>query len=394
MKSEQPDDLCPRPDELPQEFTRPLATPIWLSSVYQCRDPDQADALLSGNSPGYVYSRDGHPNADLLAERCAALHGADRAIIASAGMGALAVAILSQLRHGDHVVVSDQLYGKSLSLLTQEAARLGIDSTSVNTSDLQATAAAFRSQTKLLVVETITNPLLRVSDIAGLAALAHAHEAKLLVDNTFATPVVCRPLALGADLVMESLTKFMNGHGDVVLGMLCGKAEHWDRVPSVASTFGLTAAPFECWLASRGLGTLHLRMERAMANAMRAAEFLYDRWQHRRIEAVYYPGLAGHPDHPLAVRQFGKSFGPMVTFTLKGGRDEATRFIQAAEKIPFCPSLGELCTTLSHPESTSHRGLSPEKRAALGITGGTIRLSVGTESAEYILDALRTALDG
>jgi cystathionine beta-lyase/cystathionine gamma-synthase len=297
------------------------------------------------------------------------------------------------LKQGDHVIASDQLYGRSLTLLTKESARLGIENSVVNTNDPAATAAAFRPTTKMLVVETITNPLLRVSDIAGLAAMAHAHDAKLLVDNTFASPVICRPLTLGADLVMESLSKFMNGHGDVVLGMLCGQAEHWGRVPSVASTFGITAAPFECWLAGRGLGTLHLRMERASDNALRVADFLYDLWQHRRIEAVYYPGLTGHPDHAIAVRQFSRQFGPMVTFTLPGGREAATRFIKAAENIPFCPSLGELCTTLSHPESTSHRGLSAEQRTSLGITGGTIRLSIGTESPEFILDALKQAMD-
>ena len=389
-----PDDLCPRPDELPELPTRPLATPIWLSSVYECHTPEEANELLGSQTGGYVYSRDRHPNADLLAERCRELHGAEKAVITATGMGAIALTVLSQLQAGDHVVVSDQLYGRSLLLLTSETARLGITHTRVNTCDMAATAAAIRPNTNLLVVETITNPLLRVSDIAGLAALAHAHGAKLLVDNTFASPAICRPLEFGADLVMESLTKFMNGHSDGVMGLLCGKAELWSRVPVALSTWGLIAAPFECWLAARGLGTLHLRMERAAENAAQVAAMLEDRWRHRELEAVHYPGLTGHPDHALSVRQFGRRFGAMVTFTLPGGIAAAKKFIAAAKRIPFCPSLGELCTTLSHPESTSHRGLTPEQRAGLGMTGGTIRLSVGTESADFVLDAVREGLAG
>ncbi|HZZ72741.1 MAG TPA: aminotransferase class I/II-fold pyridoxal phosphate-dependent enzyme [Pirellulales bacterium] len=388
------DDLCPRPDVLPSQPTAPLATPIWLSSVYQCADPQQADAMLARQTPGYVYSRDGHPNGDLLAERCRELHRAERAIVTSTGMSALALAILSQLKAGDHVIVSDQLYGRTLTLFTAECARFGIVHARANTSDLNATAAAFRPNTKLLVVETITNPLLRVSDLAGLANITHEHGAKLFVDNTFASPAVCRPFDFGADLVMESLTKIMNGHSDAVLGLLCGKAELWERVPSALSSWGLTAAPFECWLAARGLATLHLRMERAAANAQQAAERLATQIAGGPLEAVHYPGLPAHPDHRLAQRQFGSRSGAMVTFTLRGGTSAAERFIAAARSIPFCPSLGELCTTLSHPESTSHRSLTAAQRAELGIFGGTIRLSIGTESPEFVVASIEQGLAG
>jgi cystathionine beta-lyase/cystathionine gamma-synthase len=391
-----PDDLCPRSLPLPPQPTRPHAPPIFPASVWECASPHQADALLAGDTAGYVYQRDGHPNADLLAEKCRQLHGAQRAIITASGMGALSAALLSQLQSGDHAVLSSRLYGKSAVLFCSEAARLGIGTSIVDVSDLKAVAAALTPQTKLLLVETIANPLLQVANIQELATLAHRHHCRLLVDNTFASPIVCRPLELGADLVMESLTKTLNGHSDVVLGMLCGRAEMWTRVPIVVSAWGLAAAPFECWLAYRGLSTAHLRIERACRNALAAAEFLRTR---REVEAVYYPGLRASPDHALASRQFACGedgqplFGSVVSFTLRGGRPAADAFIAAARHIPFCPSLGELSTTLSHPETTSHRGMTAQEWEALGISGGTIRLSVGTESRDFICQALAAGLE-
>lgn len=385
-----PEDLCPRPDRLPPQPTEPLVPPIYPAAVYRCSDPRQASDLLAGQQPGYVYSRDGHPNADLLAEKCRELHGAEKACVTATGMGALAAALLALLQAGDHVVVSNQLYGRSLLLFTSEAARLSISSSVVDACDPAAVAAAFTNRTKLVIVETITNPTLSVPDIAALAKLAHERGALLMVDNTFAGPVVCRPLALGAHLVMESLTKSMNGHSDVNLGLLCGRANIWDRLPLVLSAWGLASSPFDCWLAARGLSTFALRSERACQNALQVARHLA---LEPAIQAVYYPGLEQHAQHALARRQFGERFGSMVTFTLAGGTPTAAQFIRAvAEHIPFSPSLGDISTTLSHPESTSHRGLMPEAREALGIFGGTIRLSVGIESAATILSWLAAGL--
>jgi cystathionine beta-lyase/cystathionine gamma-synthase len=388
---ENPDDLCPRPQRLPKLATEPHAPPIYLSSVYECRDPDQADALLSGREAGYVYARDGHPNAVMLAEKCRQLHGTQQAAIAGSGMAALAAIVLSQLAPGDHVVVSNQLYGRTHTLLAGEAARLGMTSSLVDICDLGGVQNAITPRSKLIVAETISNPLLRVADLTALAKLAHRHGAALLADNTLAGPAVCRPHELGADWVMESITKTMNGHSDVVLGLLCGPSDRWQRVPLVLSTWGLAAAPFDCWLAMRGLATLALRMERACANALAVARSLI---RSKAVEAVYYPGLAEHPDHDLARRQFGDRFGSIVTFTLGGGRAAARAFMGAAERIAFCPSLGELSTTLSHPESTSHRALASEARAALGITGGTIRLSLGIESTAAVVEAVNQGLSG
>jgi cystathionine beta-lyase/cystathionine gamma-synthase len=387
---EKPDDICPRPHELPQPAPEPLAMPIYMSSVYRCQDPAQAEALLSGTLPGYAYSRDGHPNADQLAARCCELHGAEKAAITASGMGAMALALLSQMSSGDHLVVSNQLYGRSQLLLTVEAARLGLVPTLVDACSPPAVEAALTPRTKLVVVETITNPLLRVSNIEALAAAAHRVGAVLLVDNTLAGPIVCRPLEHGADLVLESLTKSMNGHSDVLLGLLCGKASRWERVPNVLSTFGLTSSPLDCWLTSRGLETLALRMTRACNNALAVANHLATATG--PIATVHYPGLPDHPDHALARRQFQGGFGSLVTFTLKGGLKAAEAFIAAAKHIPFCPSLGETCTTLTHPASTSHRALKPAERQALGIHDGTIRLSVGIEAAESICAWLDEAL--
>jgi cystathionine beta-lyase/cystathionine gamma-synthase len=386
-----PEDLCPRPLPLPPLATTPHAPPIWLASVWACESPQQADEMLAGKLPGYVYQRDGHPNAYLLAEKCRQLHGAERAAIAASGMGALAAALLSQLKAGDHCVAGSRAYGKTHVLFGAEASRLGIEMTRVDTCDLKATAGAFKPNTKLLLAETIANPLLEVADIAALAEIAHARRAVLLIDNTFASPILCRPLALGADLVMESLTKTMNGHSDVILGLLCGHEAVFERVSTVIPAWGLSSSPFDCWLAERGLATAHLRIERACENALAAAEFLQTQKKH--VDRVHYPGLPAHPQHALAKQQFGSRFGTIVTFNLAGGRPAADVFIAAAKEIPFCPSLGELSTTLSHPETTSHRGMTTDQRDALGITGGTIRLSVGTESAEFIQAALREGLE-
>ncbi|HRF02108.1 MAG TPA: aminotransferase class I/II-fold pyridoxal phosphate-dependent enzyme [Pirellulaceae bacterium] len=385
--------------------TAPSTPPIVPTAVWRCSDPDQADAMLGGTTPGYVYQRDGHPNADWLADQGRLLHRAERCAITSSGMAALASIVLGLLRSGDRIVVSDQLYGRSTLLLTDEATRWGIASEAVDPTDLEATGRALERGAKLLVVETIANPRLRVAPLDALADLAHRAGALLVVDNTFATPLLCRPLDWGADLVYESVSKLMNGHGDLMLGLVAGANAHFARLTRAISTWGLASGPFDCWLAQRGLGTLGLRLERACRTAMRIA-----RWStgSAAIASVDYPGLPDHPDHRLAERLFAgrpdadssfgqggdePAFGHVVTVHLRGGRRAAERLIRRLPEIPFCPSLGELRTTLSHPESTSHRGLSPEERARQGIGGGTIRLSLGVEPTAWVLDRWRAAVD-
>lgn len=383
-----PEDLCPRPERLPVSTTEPLVPPISLAVVHDGVDPDRTDDLYAGRAAGYLYGRDAHPNADLLAEKCRELHAAEQSVVCGSGMAALTAVAFAVLKPGDHVVASHQLYGRSLMLWTDELPRFGVTAATVDVCDPAAVATALVPGTRLLVVETIGNPLLRVANLAELAAAAHARGAELLVDNTFAGPVACRPLEWGADWVMESLTKIMNGHSDVLLGLLCGRTDNWSRVPHVVKTYGLTPDPFSCWLAARGLGTLALRFERACDNALRAAEFLAAR---PGLASVVYPGLRSHPEHALARRQLQGRYGTIVTFTLDGPR-EAVRAFLAASRIPLAPSLGDLSTTLSHPETSSHRGLAPEVRAALGIRGGTLRLSVGIESPDSIVERLAAGL--
>ncbi len=372
--------------------TAALAPPIYPATVYACRSPQEAADLLAGDTEGFIYSRDGHPNSDMLATECKTWHCAEEAAVTGSGMAALALALISQLKQGDHVVIGHQLYGRTLGLFTTEAARWGIDSTVVDTDDLESVGQAMRDKTRLLIAETIANPMLQVADIRRLAETAHRHQAQLLIDNTFASPVVCRPLELGADLVVESMTKIMNGHSDVILGCLCGHTTSWDRVPMVASTWGLFASPHSCWLSLRGMATMDLRVRQASRTAGEIAERLS---KHPALCELHYPGLRNDPYRNLAARQFSKSpgeacYGNMITFRLADGPDCVEKFIYTlSPEIPFCPSLGDLKTTLSHPWSTSHRELSSSQREQLGIHPGTIRLSVGIEQTEDILSQLQ-----
>ena len=393
-----PFDECPKSRPVRWGETLPARPGIYPASVYSCNSTEQAASLLSGTTAGYAYQRDGHPNGDLLAKKCAVLHGADRAAITPSGMSAVSLAILSQLEAGDHILVSDQLYGRTSLLAAEECKRIGISADIIDFTDLQLVADSFKPKTRMLIVETIANPLLRVADIQGLANIVHGKNSLLLVDNTFAGPVIFRPLEWGADLVVESISKIMNGHSDVMLGMLAGRSDRWSRVDRVQSAWGFNSSPFDCWLAERGIGTLALRMFHAAKNALKVAEFL-QKCPH--VENVDFPGLPDHPDHELAKRQFAgfddeapALFGHVVTFHLKGGKKDADRFIENSKAIHFCPSLGELSTTLSHPLSTSHRSLSAEAQTRIGISAGTIRLSIGLESFDFIRSELTNSLSG
>jgi cystathionine beta-lyase/cystathionine gamma-synthase len=369
--------------------TVPNNLPLFLTSVWQCESTEQADAILDGAQSGFVYQRESHPNANQFAKACRTLHKAKHATVTSSGMAALSLAVLSQLEQGDHVVVCNRLYGRSIVLLGGELQRLGIQHSLVDSCDLQAVEDAMTDNTRLIVAETISNPILRIADIKALAEIAHSGDAQLLVDNTFATPIVCQPLELGADLVLESVSKFMNGHGDIMLGMLAGNHDDWERVESVNSTWGLASSPLECWLACRGVATLALRISRACESALTVAEYLTE---HDAVERVVYPGLESHDDFQLAQRQFIQGSGHVVTFQMTGGRTAADQ-VMASPALAFCPSLGDVTTTISHPLSTSHRGLSLEQQQQLGVNGATIRLSVGIEESDSILERLQMALE-
>ncbi|MEM7455058.1 MAG: aminotransferase class I/II-fold pyridoxal phosphate-dependent enzyme [Planctomycetota bacterium] len=382
------------------EGLHPSRSPIHTSTAYVCDSPDTAAAILEGRKPGYAYARDGHPNSDQLAAKCAALHGAGRAVITSSGMAATSLALLSQLKSGDHVLLSSRLYGRTKTVV-KELEKFGVSCSTVDVYDLEALAAVLADnstlarQTRMLIVETISNPMLRVADLREIAGICRKADVLLTVDNTFASPIACRPLELGADLVIESLTKIMNGHGDVTLGMLCGRDDLFINMAETVATWGMTAGPFDCWICERGLSTLFLRFTAACGNALNISRQLQGL---SGIERVVYPGLSTHPDHKKAASLLrddsGKVVpGNMVTIQLTGGLPSAERFIRDCG-VHFVPSLGELTTTLSHPASTSHKSMPAAEREALGIGDGIIRLSIGIESPDYVVGAIRDALVG
>ncbi len=358
----------------------PLVPPLYQSSVYTLPDVDALDRIYEGG-PGFIYARDAHPNARLLADELARLESATWALVCGSGMSAITATVLALVKQGDAILASDQLYGRTTQLFAQELTRFGVRTLQVNANDLGEVGKGLETGPKLLLVETISNPLLRVPDLRTLAELCRARECLLLVDNTFATPALFRPLELGTDLVLESITKMIGGHGDVTLGAVCGRNELAARIAQVITIWGLMSSPFECWLASRGLGTLALRMQTASANAAALADWLA---AHPRVNRVIYPGRPDHPDHALARALLGARFGNMLCFEVAGGRDAVNRFMRQAKGIPFSPSLGDIQTTCSYPAATSHRCVDPALRERQGITAGLIRLSVGIEPVEQI----------
>jgi cystathionine beta-lyase/cystathionine gamma-synthase len=362
---------------------------LYQSSVYTLPDLDALDRIVNAEEPGFIYARDGHPNAKALAEQLAALEGGTWAMICGSGMAAITASLLTLVQQGERVVASNRLYGRTTQLLAEELSHFGVQTSFVDCSDLAQVRAALQQPAKLLFVETMSNPLLRLVDIAPLAQIAHEQNCQLVVDNTFATPVLVKPLGLGADLVMESLTKMIGGHSDVTLGVLAGHGELLPQVARVVSIWGLASNPFDCWLAQRGLATLTLRMRAASANAAALADWLAEQ---PGISRVVYPGRPDHPDHALAQRLLSDGFGNMLCFELKGGREAVNRFLHRAPGIPFSPSLGNTTTTLSHPGATSHRYVSPAEKKRQGISDGLIRLSVGVEDLEQIKAELQKGL--
>lgn len=382
-----PATTCARPLPEPESTSRPLVPPLQLSAVYQFASIDHVDAVYQGGAAGYIYSRDGHPNATELAHKIALLEGAEAALVCASGMAAEAAAFLSTLESGDHLALSDGLYGKTVSLATRELPRFGITCSFFDATRPETLRMALTPRTRFVFVETLSNPLVRLAEIEALADLAHDGGAMLVVDNTFA-PLLCRPIPLGADLVTHSATKLIGGHSDLMAGLLAGPRAFIDRASSVASVFGLNGNPFESWLTLRGLASLSVRSERACANALSLAERLE---AHSRVAAVHYPGLPSHPDHQRASHVLAGGFGAIVTIDL-GDRTNADTFIRSLHHIPFAPSLGDVATTLSHPASTSHRGQSAEQWERQGITPGLVRLSIGLEDVDDLWADMSQAL--
>jgi cystathionine gamma-synthase len=384
--------LCAEVEEQPDSVTQPLALPIVPASVFEVDSLETLDDVTEGRAAGYIYSRDGNPTQAALERLVARLEGGEAGVACASGMGAIAAALLTDLRVGDRVVAASALYGRTIGLLTGPLARLGVTTEFVDLNDAGAVEQALAQPAAAVIVETVSNPLLRVPDLQFLAGLAHAAGARLVVDNTFATPFHCRPLAHGADVTLHSGTKYLGGHSDVTIGVLVGRADFAERARATMSTFGAPASPFDSWLTVRGSKTLALRMERSSANALAIAEFLTTRTE--AVSAVYYPGLPSSPDYVIAGRTLERGFGAMVSFDLRGGAEAASAFVRGLRRIRLATSLGDVSTTISHPAKSSHRSLGEEGRAAAGITEGLIRVSVGIEHVDDIIADLDQALAG
>jgi cystathionine beta-lyase/cystathionine gamma-synthase len=354
----------------------PLVPPLYQSSVYTLPDLDALDEIMNAERPGFTYARDGHPNGRHLAEQLADLEGAEWAVIAGSGMSAITATLLALVQQGDRIVASNSIYGRTSQLLNQELPRFGVQTTFIDAREPGQLQTALDKPARVVFVETMSNPLLCLADIEALATIAHEHGCAFVVDNTFATPILTRPLELGADFVIESLTKMIGGHSDVTLGVVAGNGDQLPQISQTVSIWGLAANPFDCWMAARGLGTLPLRMQAASANAAALADWLGEQ---TGVGRIIYPGRTDHAQHELACRLLKGGFGNMLAFDLEGGREAVNRFMRRARGIPFSPSLGNITTTCSHPGTTSHRYASPAEKRRQGISDGLIRLSVGVE---------------
>ena len=355
--------------------------PIFATSSYVFSSAAEAAARFSGKEPGNIYSRFTNPTVRAFEQRLAALEGGERCIAVASGMAAIASAGFGLLKSGDHVVCSRGVFGNTVLLFQNYFAKFGVATTFVDLTDYAAWEAAIRAETRFLLVETPSNPLTQIADIALLADLAHAHDTLLLVDNCFLTPALQKPLALGADIVIHSATKYLDGQGRCVGGAIVGGLELLDKeIYPYLRTGGPTMSPFNAWVFHKGLETLGIRMRAHGESALALAQWLETQgW----VDRVYYPGLPSHPQHELAKRQ-QKSGGGIVSFEVKGGKDAAWRLIDATRLLSITANLGDTKSTITHPATTTHGRLTDAERAAAGISDGLVRIAVGLEDIEDI----------
>ena len=371
--------VCVHAGQVPDPSTGAIITPIYQTSTYV------QEGL--GQHKGFEYGRTQNPTRMALESNVAAIEAGRAGFAFASGMAAID-AVLTRLQAGDHVVVSDNTYGGTFRLFERVRRKFGLDFTYVDTSRLETIAPALTPATKYLFMESPTNPMLSVTDIAAASEIAHRHGVRVVVDNTFASPYVQRPLTLGADIVLHSTTKFLNGHSDSVGGVVVvahQDDEEWLRF--VQNAAGAILGPMDAWLVLRGTKTLPIRMERTNANTMRIAEFLAG---HPRVTRTIYPGLASHPHHALAARQM-QGFGGLVSFDV-GSIDRAREVLGRFRLMALAESLGGVETLISHPAVMTHASVQADRRAALGISDGLIRISVGIEDVDDLLDDLRQAL--
>jgi methionine-gamma-lyase len=364
--------------------------PIYQTSTFAFDTAQTGADRFAGTAEGYIYTRLGNPTINAL-ERCVAeLEGGCAAVATSSGMGAVSTVYMSFLGQGAHVVGTSSVYGPSRVLLEKHFTRFGVESTWVDTTDLGNIRAALRPNTRMVYVESPANPTMQVTDIAGAAAIAHEHGAILVVDNTFASPYLQKPLALGADVSLHSVTKFLNGHADIVGGVVVAKGEtHAKALRAMMSAMGCNMDPHQAFMVLRGIKTLGVRVERAQANAMIIARWLES---HSKVNWVRYVGLPSHPQHELVKRQMS-GFGAMIAFELKGGLDAGRTVMDNVKLATLAVSLGGVETLIEHPASMTHASMSREHREEAGITDGLVRYAVGIESVDDLIADLRQAFD-
>lgn len=362
--------------------------PIFLTSSFVFESAAQAAARFGGQEAGNVYSRFTNPTVSMFQDRLAALEGAEYCVATASGMSAILACVMGLCSAGDHVVASRSLFGTTVQLFGNLLKRWGLEVSFVALTDESAWAAAARPNTKLFFVETPSNPLTEVCDIGALAALAHRSGAQLVVDNCFCSPALQKPIELGADIVMHSATKYIDGQGRCLGGAILGKKEVMEPVYGFLRTAGPTMSAFNAWVFLKGLETLNLRMDAHSRNAMELALWLE---QQPQVGRVYYPGLPSHPQYELAKRQ-QKSGGGIVSFDLKGGKEAAWRLIDSTQLLSITANLGDAKTTITHPATTTHSRVSPEARADAGIGDGLVRIAVGLEHVEDIQNDLRAGL--
>lgn len=371
----------------------PLATPIFQTSTFVFDNTEQGARRFKGDESGYIYTRLGNPNANQLGEKIAVLENGEAGMVMSSGMGAITTVIWTALKAGDHLLADDALYGCTFSYFTHGLTRFGVEVTLVDFQDIEAVKANLRENTKVVYFETPTNPNLKLVDITAISEIAHKHnpDIKVIVDNTFCTPYLQRPLDMGADVVIHSATKYLNGHGDVIAGMAAGKVDFITE----CSMFGLkdmtgaVIGPFEAFLINRGLKTLDIRVKKHCESALEVAKYLEN---HPMVKRVYYPGLKSHPQHELALKQMKNGFGGIIAFELNATKDESERFINTLKLCTLAVSLGDAETLIEHPASMTHSTYTPEALKAAGISESLIRLSVGLEDVEDIIDDLDMGL--
>ncbi|MCA9048791.1 MAG: aminotransferase class I/II-fold pyridoxal phosphate-dependent enzyme [Planctomycetaceae bacterium] len=377
-----------RMGHIPEFVTAPSAPPIYQTTAFDVPDLDVLADLHFGRSKGYIYTRDSNPNHAALGRSVAMLEGAESGAVFASGMGAIGAVLMTLAKAGDHIIAARSLYGVTLKLIHRLEQQWNLRVSYVDACDCQAVAAAVTESTRLCLIETISNPLLEVADLPAVAAALHG--IPLIVDSTFTTPETIRPLEHGAAVVVHSASKYLNGHGDVMLGVAAGEKALIRRIAETASLFGQNANPFESWLTQRGLRTLPLRMRHVCQTAEQLAQHLQTRPE---VSAVYHPSLASHATHAAAQRLYPHGTTGIVTIRLRGeGREVVNRFMQAAQSIPFSPTLADSRTTISHPATTSHAFMKRADREAVGITDELVRISVGLEPAELLISEINAAL--